>query len=65
MKAARSDYIEGILRNITQPNFPVEVSWNKAKTVLWINIGPACVMRICRIKELIIQQEADLEEVCK
>lgn len=30
----------------------VEVTWNAAKTILWVNVNGVCLLRICQIKEL-------------
>jgi hypothetical protein len=38
------------LTDITYPQGPVEVSWNDDASVLWINIGGICVVRINGLK---------------
>ena len=37
--------------DITEPQLPVEVLTDD-KGVLWVNVGPVCVVRICRIQHL-------------
>ena len=55
-KLANKFHHIGDFFDITEPYFPVEVSWSKDRKVLWVHIG-VCVLRICRITELHIQGE--------
>lgn len=45
------DQLMALQLDITEPQLPVEVVTDD-KGVLWINIGPICVVRICRIQHL-------------
>lgn len=42
-------YADGLF-DINGPNVPVEVK--VSGSTLWINVGPVCVLRICRAKEI-------------
>lgn len=42
-----------LFTDITEPRMPVEITTSD-RGVLWVNVGPVCVLRICRIDELMI-----------
>lgn len=45
------DQLTEAMVDITKPGMPVEVKFNADRTVLWVNVGPVCVLRICRIED--------------
>lgn len=47
--------------DITAPEHPVEVIAD-ARGVLWVNIGPTCVLRICRMTNLRIEVQSSGED---
>jgi hypothetical protein len=51
---ARGQYFDGLLYDITAPDFPVSVDVGTGPQgyTIWVNVGPACVLRICRIAAL-------------
>lgn len=51
--------------DITEPTVPVEIQIRNDGRVLWINMGGRCVVRICRIGELVVtdaRMESWMEE---
>ena len=42
---------DGLMLDITKPNQPVEISIRSDGTVLWVNVGVTCVLRICQMHE--------------
>lgn len=40
------------MRDITAPKFPVEILIREDGKVLWINVDGVCVLRICQIQEI-------------
>lgn len=48
-KLARGASFDGILLDITEPNFQVEVRQSEDGKVLWVDVGPVTVLRICQI----------------
>ncbi len=47
-----TDLMDSFL-DITDPQFPVEIK-SDSRGVLWVNVGPVCVLRICRVKEFTV-----------
>lgn len=43
--------------DITKPLEAVEVKLDYNNMVLWINVGPVCVLRICKIPEVMVVEE--------
>lgn len=39
--------------DITAPEHAVEIKTD-SKGVLWVNIGPVCVLRVCRVKKFVV-----------
>ena len=61
MKIARGASFDGLLYDITKPNGPVSVEVSVDKTVLWVNVGATCVLRICRVSLLeLVRPEHDV-----
>jgi len=42
--------------DITGPETPVEIVVSQDKKVIWVNTEGVCVLRICRIPELIMEE---------
>lgn len=42
--------------DITKPNMPVEIKVSN-RGVVWVNVGPVCVLRICQTGELTVHDE--------
>lgn len=40
--------------DITHPGMPVEIKVD-SRGILWVNVGPVCVLRICRIPSVTIE----------
>lgn len=63
MKHLRADRVEESLDALTEAHLDitgaahVEVTCSGDGTVMWVNVNGICVLRICRIKELAVQQE--------
>ena len=48
--------IPGLL-DFAVSDLPVEVRVRQDGEVLWINVGPKCVLRICGIKEIVVEDD--------
>jgi hypothetical protein len=58
----RKTSYDGVMQDIAEPLYPVTVQLRRDSKVLWINIGPICVLRICGITELNIQTDPDPDQ---
>lgn len=59
MTTLRSPTVDQIISNmidIADPTMTVEVKISHQGDVLWVNIGPICCLRICRIKKLVVER---------
>lgn len=44
-----TDLVHSPMIDITVPGVPVQIQIRQDGTVLWINVGPVCKLRICGI----------------
>lgn len=54
--------IKGEMLDITAPELPVEIQIRYDGTVLWVHVDGATVLRICKIKSLIMQDDRPKEK---
>lgn len=43
--------------DITAPAHIAEVTWSADKKVLWVNVDGICVLRVCRIPQLVVRRK--------
>ena len=59
MTSLRNPTIDQLVDNsldIADPPMQVEVKISHDGDVLWVNVGPICCLRICRIKKLVVER---------
>lgn len=59
MRVAQGKFHDGLLYDITEPLPGFEVVINVSGRTLWVNVGPACVLRICRMGEVKIRRDGE------
>jgi hypothetical protein len=57
----------GTQLDISAPKYPVEVKVRADGLVMWVNVGPVNVLRICQVHTIVVEdgRQAPLQGYCK